>query len=144
MTARSNIVDSLVTLLNGIDGTGTYSCNMFNNATKRLVFWDEVVDFPHISVVAGSEQREYLPGGFKWGNLSIDLKIYVQDEDPIQALELLMQDIERLIDANNEIDYGGNNTTQELRITSIETDEGLLAPYGVGEISLQVLYEVQN
>jgi hypothetical protein len=36
-------------------------------------------------------------------------------------------------------DETGAETT-EILITSITTDEGLLAPYGVGEINLQVRY----
>jgi len=118
--------------------------NMYGNVTKRLVFWDEVTDFPHISVVAGPEQREYLPGNFKWATLTVNLKIYVSDEDPVASLEQLLQDIEILIDDNNSIEYATGLVTQDVRLVSIETDEGLLAPYGVGDVSLQILYEVQH
>lgn len=144
MSARSSIVDELVTLLKTIDGTSGYTSDLFTNVTKRLLFWDEVTDFPHISVVAGPESREYLPANFKWGNLSVSLKIYVQNEDPIEELEALLEDIEILIDKNNSIEYATGKFTQEVRITSIETDEGLLAPTGVGELTLQILYEVQH
>lgn len=144
MSARSDIVDKLVEVLSTIDGTGSFNSNLFNNVTKRLVFWDEVTDFPHISVVASSEQRDYLPGGFKWGRLAVSLKIYVQAEDTIEALEAILKDVETVIDQNNELEYETGFTTQEIRLTSIETDEGVLAPHGVGEITLQVLYEVQH
>jgi hypothetical protein len=143
MSARSSIVDKLVNLLKEIDGTGDYNTNVYGNVTKRLLFWDEVTDFPHISVVAGSESREYKPASFKWGRLSVSLKVYVHKEDPVAALEDLLVDIERLIDSHNTIDFGAG-TTQDIRLTNIETDEGLLVPYGVGEINLQILYEVPN
>lgn len=145
MSARSNIVDRIVDLLNNeLTGMGSYPVNIFGNATKRLLFWDEVTDFPHISVVAGSEQREYLPSRFKWGTLTVSLKIYVQNEDPLEELEDLISYVEKLLDANNEIEYETGKLTQEVRITSIETDEGLLAPHGVGDVTLQILYEVHN
>lgn len=144
MSARSGIVDKLVELLNTIDGTGIFRSNLFTNATKRLQFWDEVTDFPHVSVVAGSELREYKPGGFKWGYLSVSLKVYIQGEDTILLLENLLQDIEVVIDQNNELEYDTGLITQDIRITSIETDEGLLNPLGVGEVNLQILYEVQH
>lgn len=142
MSARSGIVDQVVSVLKTIDGTGANKSNLYDNVTKKLLFWDEVSDFPHVSVVAGSEQRAYLPSDFKWGFLNINLKVYVNAEDPIEELESLLQDIERVIDDNNELEYEPNKTTQDIRIISIETDEGLLAPYGVGDLVLQVRYHV--
>ena len=140
--ARGAIVDALVDKLKGINGASPYNIDLNNNVTNKLEFWDEVFDFPSVSVVAGNEFREYLPGEFKWGHLGVTIRGYVQQEDPIQELEKLLVDIERVVDDNNELTYDIGKVTQEIRITSISTDEGLLAPYGVGEITLEVLYEV--
>ena len=145
MSARSAIVDSLVTLLKNIDGSGTYKSNLYDNVIGKLIFWDEVNDFPYICVSAGSEQREYLPGGFKWGYLNISFKIYVQtNEYPLEALENILEDIEDLLDANNHLEYDADNSKSitDIRVTSIVTDEGLLAPDGVGELDISVQYEV--
>jgi hypothetical protein len=144
MSSRSSITKALVEVLKQIDGTGTYQTNLFNNVGDRLKFWDELTDFPHICVVPGSEAREYLPGDFKWGYLNISLKLYTKGEDPLAELEKLLEDVEITIDNNRVLTYDvvTNARTTEILISSIVTDEGLLAPYGVGEINLQVRYQV--
>lgn len=145
MSARASITKALVEKLKSIDGTGKSNIN--NNAYAMQKFWDEVNDFPCIYVVPSSESREYLPGDFKWGYLNISLKAYVKSEEPVQELENLLEDIETIVDANRVLVYDttviGAETT-EILITSIVTDEGLLVPYGVGEINLQVRYQVLN
>ena len=92
----------------------------------------------------GNEQREYLPGDFKWGFLNISVKVYVRSEDESQEqLEALLADIETFVDANRVLKYNVDDPsleTTEILIQSITTDEGLLAPYGVGEINLEVRY----
>ena len=144
MSSRSSITKALVEVLKQIDGTGTYQTNVFNNVGDRLRFWDELTDFPHICVVPGSESREYLPGDFKWGYLNISLKLYTKGEDPLAELEKLLEDVEITIDNNRVLTYDvvTNARTTEILISSIVTDEGLLAPYGVGEINLPVRYQV--
>ena len=148
MSVRSSIVKSLTDILNtNLDGTGDYTTDIHNGAEATLKFWDDVNDFPFISVVAGSETREYLPGAFKWGFLNITLRMYVSDgENPSLALEGLLEDVERLLDASREIPYasvtGTESNTQDIQITSIVTDEGLLAPLGVGELNIEVQYQV--
>jgi len=140
--ARGAIVDAIVTELKKIDGTGSYNIDFSNNVTNKLVFWDEVNDFPYISVVAGNETREYLPGGFKWGFLGITIRIYIYDEEPVNELEKALYDIENQLDADNTLTYDTDKETEQISILSITTDEGLLAPYGVGEITLEIRYQV--
>lgn len=142
MSARSKILDSLIVKLKEINGTGNYSINLFNNVTKSNVFWDEVNDFPYVCAIAGFENREYLPGGFKWGYLTITLRVYVRGETPVEQLEDVLVDIEKCIDANRELAYDTGKETTEIDIVSIVTDEGLLKPFGVGEVTLQVRYQV--
>lgn len=145
MSARTKITNALVEKLKLIDGTGTYKANLFGNVFNRHKFYDEINDFPAIFVVPSSETRDYLPSAFKWGFLNIILKVYVKSEDATVELENLLEDIETVIDSNRQlvydIDTPGAETT-EILISSIVTDEGLLEPYGVGEVSLQVRYQV--
>jgi len=142
MSARSSISSSLVEKLKQINGESPYITNVFNNVFAQHVFWTETNDFPCIYVVPGSEVREYLPGGFKWGFLNVSLKVYVKGETPVQQLEDLLQDIELVLDANRDLTYGTNKETTEILITSIVTDEGLLVPHGVGEVTLNIRYQV--
>lgn len=146
MSQRSAIVNALVDVLKGINGRAPYTSNLYSrNVTNKLKFWDEVKDFPFICVVAGTETREYLPSNFIWGNLNISLKLYVRGQDSSELLEALISDVEKVVGANENLPItlnGAPSTTAEILVTSIVTDEGLLDPYGVGEINLQVKYQV--
>lgn len=144
MSRRTSIVKALAEKLKLIDGSTGYKSNLSNNAYPFLKFWDEVNDFPAIYVVAGAETREYLPSAFTWGFLGVSLKVYCKGEDSQQLLEDLLEDIEKVIDANRVLVYDVDNNyeTTEILITSITTDEGLLDPYAVGEINLQVRYAI--
>lgn len=139
---RISILKALATKLQEIDGTGVYQTNLFGNVFPKLKFWDEVNDFPCVYMTTGTELREYLPSDFTWGYLNISVKVYVRSEDSAQEdLEQILSDIETCVDSNRVLTYdsSGNQTT-EILVQSITTDEGLLAPFGVGEINLQVRY----
>lgn len=143
MTKRTTILKALVDKLKTIDGS-QYTSNIYGNAFPKIRFWDEVNDFPCIYSSPGSEQREYLPGNFTWAYLGISLKVYCRGEESQAELEQLLEDIESVIDANRVLVYDSTNNyeTTEILVVSITTDEGLLAPYAVGEINLQVRYQL--
>ncbi len=147
MSRRTSIVKALSEKFKEIDGTGPYKTNLFQNSFAKLRFWDEVQDFPCVYMHPGSETRDYLPANFTWGMLMVCVKVYVRSEDDAQEqLESLIEDLERCIDANRVLvyDVANNLETTEILIQSITTDEGLLAPYGVGEINLEVRYALDN
>ena len=144
-TARKRIVDALVNKLQEIDGNFPHNSNIFNNAHSGMVFLDEIQEYPKLCVVAGDETREYQPNEFKWRFLSLDIRVYVEDqEDPQEVLALLMEDIERVVDDNDVLIYDDtvspNLTTTSLTLISLSTDEGALAPLGIGELTLEARY----
>lgn len=141
MSKRTSIVKSLSEILKTIDGNSPYKTNLFNNVFPKLKFWDEVSDFPSVYMSPGSEAREYLPSDFTWGYLNVSIKAYCKGDDSQDQLEDLLSDLETCIDSNRVLNYGTGETT-EILITSITTDEGLLAPYAIGEINLQVRYQI--
>jgi len=146
MSKRASIVRALATAFKSIDGTGPYKTNLYNNSYAKLKFWDEIQDFPTVYMTPGSEAREYLPSDFKWAYLAVSIKAYVKDEENApELLEQLLEDLETCIDSNRELVYDVDNnlSTTEILIQQITTDEGLLAPYGVGEINLQVRYALE-
>jgi hypothetical protein len=142
MSARSKIAKALVEKFKAIDGS-TSEVNLYGNVTDKMKFWDEVNDYPFVCVVPSTERREYLPGGFKWGFLAINVKVYVKAEDSIGALESVVEEIEKVVDVNQDLFYTNADHTEEISITSITTDEGLLAPLGIGDIQLIVRYHVK-
>lgn len=141
MSARSKIVNALVDKIKGINGTGTYKSNLYENVEPRLRFWDEVNDMPFVCVTAGDETREYLPS-FKWGFLNVTIRIFVDSEDPVEELENIFEDIETVLDANNSLVYDTNKATEIISIISITSDEGVMAPQGIGEILITIQYDI--
>ena len=147
MSRRKSIAKALAEELKTIDGTGTFNTNLFNNVYPKLKFWDDVSDFPSIYIVPGVETREYLPADFTWGFINISLKVYVKGEESQDLLELLLEDVEEVIDnLHGKLIYDSANNygTAEISITSIVTDEGLLNPFGVGEVNLLIRYQIMK
>lgn len=144
MSRRTSIVRALTEKFKAIDGNSPYVVNLYGNAHAKLKFWDEVQDFPAVFVTPGTETREYHPADFTWSYLNVCVKVYCRGDEAEQELETLIEDIELCVDANRVLTYDTENgyTTTEILITSITTDEGLLAPYAVGEINLQVRYAI--
>jgi len=144
-TKRKKVIDAIVNKLKGIDGNHPYNSNVFDNVTGRLKFLDEIEQYPSLCVVAGDEFREYLPDQFKWRLLDITIRAYVNDNNDVQeTLALLLEDIERVIDDNDSLVYDDtvspSLSTTSLTIGSISTDEGVIAPLGIGEMTLRVRY----
>jgi hypothetical protein len=143
-TRRLGIVNALVDQLKNINGAGAYLSDVNENVSPRLKFWDEVEEFPAIHLNAGSETREYQAGGYKDRFLSITLRCYVQAEDSVEALDELLEDVETVLEDNSRLAYLDRTQTtqytQQITIVSIETDEGVLEPLGVGEMLIEVRY----
>jgi hypothetical protein len=141
------IINALVDKLKAIDANGGFHTNVFNNVHPRLKFWDEVTEFPAIHLNAGSETREYQGGGYRDRFLSVTIRCYVNEEDAVEALEKLLEDVETVIEDNSRLEYidnqqptGNTQYTHQISIVSIDTDEGVLEPLGVGEMLLEVRY----
>ena len=143
-TRRQSIVDAIVTKLRVIDGSGTYHTNLADNISPRLLFWDEVTEFPAVHISAGREAREYLTGGVKNRFLTVTLRCYVNEENAVDALDALLEDVETVLEDNSGMTYtdklGVSAAVQQITIFSIETDEGVLEPLGVGEVTIEVRY----
>ena len=140
-TNRVVIRNILAQLLSDqLDGNN-YTSNIYTNVGTRQVFWDELTDYPTLAVVNGRETTEYQPGLFTWKFLNIMIKVFVKEDDAGAQLEQLLQDIESILDANNSLEYETGETTEQISILSVDTDEGILYPYGVGEISILIQYQ---
>lgn len=143
-TRRQGIINALVTKLKTIDGSGQFHVNLSEQVSPRLKFWDEVDEFPAIHLNAGRETREYLTAGVKNRYMIVTLRCYVNEEDAVDALDALLEDVETVLEDNSSTTYtdklGVQQSIQQITIISIETDEGVLEPLGVGEITIEVRY----
>ena len=141
-TRRRAIVEALCVKLEQINGSPPFRTSIAN-VERRLKFWDEVNEFPAIHVGAGTETREYDGGGFRFRFLRLTVRCYVSDDDDvIQALEELLEDVETVIEDNDPLTYydstGASHSTVQTTIATVDTDEGVLEPLGVGEITLEI------
>jgi len=136
---RMNIIEALVLKLKDIDGSGSYLMDVNENVHPSLKFWDEIEEFPAIHLNAGSETRDY-----KDRYLSVTIRCYVNEEDAQRGLNALMEDIETVIEEQSALEYvdaqNKSYSTQQITIVSIDTDEGVLEPLGIGEILIEVRY----
>ena len=142
-TRRGAILTALATEFKNIDGSGSYKTRLDGNVETRMKFWDEIEQYPAVHMAAGAETREYYGGGQKWRFLTITIRAYVNAEDPIEELEELLEDLETVIDSSNNLTYkqlGTDAGIIQLTVISIDTDEGVLAPLGIGEIIIEARY----
>ena len=144
-TKRRKIVDALVEKIKLVNGQHPYNSNVFNNVSGKLKFLDEIEEYPKVCIVAGDEIREYQTAGFKWRFLTLSIRAYVRNEEDAQEeLATLFEDIEKIIDENDALVYDTsivpNGKTTSMTVESIGTDEGVIAPLGIGEMSVTVRY----
>jgi hypothetical protein len=143
-TRRYAVVNALVEKVKEINGTGSYVSNLNRNVFNKLKFYDDVSDFPCVCITAGTETRQYQAGGYRDRFLDIRLMIFVKEEKPLEACEALLEDIETVIETNGRLQYidrtGTTQTTHDITILSISTDEGTLDPISIGEMTIRVHY----
>jgi len=143
-TRRRAIVEALAQELERINGTPPFRTSV-SSVERRLKFWDEVTEFPTIHVGAGAETREYEGGGFRFRFLRLTVRCYVSDDnDVIEALEELLEDVETVLEDKDPLTYydstGASQSTVQTNIITVDTDEGVLEPLGVGEITVEIRY----
>ncbi len=140
---RSGITKALADKMALIDGRGLYY-QQVAETSPRLKFWDEVEEFPAVHLNAGAESRQYQAGGYKDRFLNVTIRCYVNQENSVEALDELIEDVETVLEENSRLKYHDRNgleqLTQQITIVSIDTDEGVLDPLGVGEILIEVRY----
>lgn len=144
---RKDITNFIIDNIKLIDGNSSplgfymFIVNLFNNVIRGFKFLDEINDFPYITVTPGLEVWNYNSQGLVETSLPLNLRIYVKEENPQSALEDLFQDIEHIIyNLPDRPDLG----IQDITIDSSSTDEGLIEPYGMGEILLIIRYILER
>lgn len=120
---RNQILDLLVTQFASL-----------GQVYRRFKYLDEIHDFPTICFTVEKENRVHIGAGVKYGGILLQMRVIVKQEDPIQALEDLITNIETICEAMPSVD--------DCKIVSIETDEGLLTPIGTAIIRIYILYQI--
>lgn len=152
MTQRTDILDLLVTELKRIDKSidtraiprtpYTYKSNVFGNVEKKFQFLDEINDFPYITFMVTSENREHIGAGIKYGIINISVRGYVYEENALNAADDLLEDIDFIINSISYLSEACDIGLEEMKVLTAGTDEGLFEPYGICEITAEARYQI--
>ena len=157
-SSRRRIIDFLGSELKFIDGEEdgrnigvvrsgyTYKTNVFNNVFRRMKFLNEINDFPTLCVTAAGEDRIEIGAGVRFGTFGFEIRGYVKDEDTIEVEEDLADDIEYVLQAAVLLPSARDNALAitDIILTSTETDEGLMTPFGVVIVNGIIRYQVEE
>ena len=137
-TRRKQIIDGFKTELGQTPDVDA------SNVHKRFKFLDELNDFPSVCFVAGTERRDQLGANRRLATIDIALRGYVFDENNVDKAEILAQNVESKVDSFSANVAARANGVSDARVVSFRTDEGLLQPYGVADLEVQILYDVEE
>ena len=135
-TRRTQIINALVADLEA--NTDVAAGNVY----KRFKYLDELNDFPSITFLAGGEDRIHYGAGEKFGRMNVQIRNYVFAEDQLDAAEELSNNVElSVIDkfAGLHRELG----VQSAQVVEFRTDEGLFSPYGIGDQTVTITYEIE-
>jgi hypothetical protein len=102
-----------------------------------------------VTVTPGPETYEYQPGGVRWTSQLMYVRVYYKDEyDSERQLQLLLTDLKKVLDTPEKIQYTINNPdgSEGIRYVTVDkldgltTDEGVLRPLAIGELSIYLKY----
>ena len=137
-TRRKQIIDGLVTELgqtNDVDAS---------NVFRHFKYLDEINDFPTVCLTPGSEARQELSANRRLGSIAVSLRGYVFDENNLGSAEILAQNVESKVDSFSANVAAKANGVSDARVTSFRTDEGLFQPYGIADLDIEILYDVDE
>ena len=137
-TRRKQIIDGFVTELGQTPDVDA------SNVHKHFKFLDELNDFPSVCFVAGTERRDQLGANRRLGTIDIALRGYVFDENNVDKAEILAQNVESKVDSFSANVAARANGVSDARVTSFRTDEGLFTPYGLADLEIQILYDLEE
>lgn len=104
---------------------------------RGMRFLHEINDFPQFYVHAGQESRTHIGRGVKLCLIEADIRGYSYS-DSFEDIEAYARSIEHAIQLWRPA------IIDEARVLSLSTDEGLMRPYALCDISAQILYRTYN
>lgn len=119
-----------------------YSTDLMGKVYEGLKFYDEIHDFPCIYASEGREYRFYHESYLTEGLYYLTLRCYISsyDRTALDTIDGLIQDIEHIVDhleGNPEIGL------EYVDIMKIQTDNGILDPDSIAEVTLLVSREIE-
>lgn len=144
------LADKIATELSQENKGTKYFHEIYGNVQTKSELAQEVTSFPLITVTPGPEEYEYQASGIRWTTLPVYVRAYYKDEyDSERQIQLLLRDLKKILDTPERIQYTVSNpdgSSGEPRYVAIDklggltTDEGILRPIAIGELSLILKY----
>jgi len=137
-TRRKQIIDGLVTEL------GQTSDVSPSNVFRHFKYLDEINDFPSVCLLPRNEARIERGANRRLGIIEVALRGYTFDENNLDRAEFLAQNVEAKVDSFSANTAAKANGVSDVRVVTFRTDEGLFEPYGIADLELQILYDVEE
>ena len=137
-TRRKQIIDGLVTEL------GQTSDVSPSNVFRHFKYLDEINDFPSVCLLPRNEARIERGANRRLGIIEVALRGYTFDENNLDRAEILAQNVEAKVDSFSANTAAKANGVSDVRVVTFRTDEGLFEPYGIADLELQILYDVEE
>jgi hypothetical protein len=129
MSQRTTILSTLIAHI----ATATASAGF-----RGMRFLHEINSFPAFYIHPQNESRVHEGDGGAYAVAAISIRGY-QYSDQLDTIELFMRSIEVAIQTYAP---ANRNLVDDARVVSVRTDEGTMAPYGIVDMQLEVLYRV--
>jgi hypothetical protein len=131
MSKRSDIITSFIAY---IESSVQFSGN------RGLRFLHEINSFPSFYVHPRNESRRHDSAGAKLAILQLDVRGYGWHED-LSYIENLVRSLETAVQSYR---LAHLNLVHEARVTTLRTDEGAMTPYCICDMTVEILYGINN
>jgi len=113
---------------------------------RRFRYIDDINAFPTICFYVTNEARRHIGGGIRYAILTINIRGYVETDtqDRLNAIDVadnILEDIEVIINGISYLNDACDYDIEESRILSVSTDEGLFDPYGIADVTMEIVYQ---
>ena len=152
MSTKGDIVTNLIAHMNLIAGQEhsvpgcpfspyTYKNNLFGNATDQFKFLENINDFPTVSLFQTSAEFRHPQGsGEVYGTANFLARCYFMASENEEQADDFIEDLQYNI---NSFKYTQSNPDLvDLRIQAVSSDEKMLDPYGIVEVSIILVYRL--
>lgn len=96
---------------------------------------DQINDFPYITFASQSDVRTHISSDVRYGVIDVNIRAYVRGEGSQALSDQLLLDLEEHIQ-----DFQ-HSQVEDCRVMQVSTDEGVLEPYGVVDMTVRIAYE---
>ena len=138
MSRRTDILGEFTTHLRSAQYTDK---PLPTNGVQRGMKWlDQINDFPFICYHVGETVTQHFGAGERYNIMTLDVRGYVRGEDSQSLADQLALDIEDAADSFRDA-ATSTHMIVDSRIVEVSTDEGLMEPDGIVDMSIEVSYQ---